>query len=380
MTQKTTRRTAQILALALLGASAAQAELLTNYDTWVVDRYTPTGFANAGAVNGRDDVLKVDITAAGVQPGVFENTQGKGYALTAPAADYAVVYGSLYVPADWENSADATTARRSDLWGFVSSSAGPVPEPHYPIVGFVNTGADGSGDASAGTGRMRVWDSTSGWVPGSVQPVQYDAWNNMCMVLTGGTVQTYVNGVLAHTQTDLSLDSLTGDQFSKVVVNTFNYGSDYSALWSNIGAGELTAVAASEGAGQSATVNAAFATPLTVEARDASGAPLPCVPVTFTVPADGASATLSTTTVMTDYLGRATGTATANGTAGSYEVTATVEGLDVPASLNLTNAAATGPTTPTTQVTAVPTLGEWSLIVMSLMLGAVGLRRMRRSA
>jgi hypothetical protein len=57
--------------------------------------------------------------------------------------------------------------------------------------------------------------------------------------------------------------------------------------------------------------------------------------VTFAAPASGASATLSATSVVT-VGGTASVTATANGTAGSYVVTATVSGL-APVSFALTN-------------------------------------------
>jgi hypothetical protein len=58
--------------------------------------------------------------------------------------------------------------------------------------------------------------------------------------------------------------------------------------------------------------------------------------VRFAAPASGASATLSATSVVTDGGGTASVSATANDTAGSYVVTATVAGL-APVSFALTN-------------------------------------------
>lgn len=374
MLGKNTYRKAAILAVALIGASAARADLLTNYGSWGVDRHAPGGFANVGAANGRSDVLQVDIAGADQQVGTFLNQQGKGSDITPVATDYAVIYGSLYVPSSWQNGTGATDLRSTALWGFAINS---IDDPalgnsHYPIIGFTNGGGDASGDTTAGTGRFRVFDSSDGWMPASYQPVQYNAWNNLCMVLTGGTIKSYVNGTLAYTQTDLGLPNGPADRFNRLVVNTYNYGDDYSAQWSNLGAGKLASVAASSGNGQSTAAGSAFAAPLTVEARDASGAPLPCVPVTFTAPGSGASTTQTTTTVMTDYAGRASLTATANGATGSYAVTASAPGIQQPATLSLTNTAAA--------VTAVPTLGEWALIAMSVLLGVLGLGRARRSA
>ena len=79
---------------------------------------------------------------------------------------------------------------------------------------------------------------------------------------------------------------------------------------------------------------------LAVLVRDASGNPVSGVTVAFTVPASGASATLSAAQATTDATGRASVTATANGAAGSYTVTAAVSGVSGTASFALTNVAA----------------------------------------
>lgn len=84
------------------------------------------------------------------------------------------------------------------------------------------------------------------------------------------------------------------------------------------------------GAGQSTLVSTAFATPLSVKALDALGNPVVGLSITFTVPG-GASGTFSngsaSIAVNTDGLGVASTTFTANGTAGSYSVTASYPGL-----------------------------------------------------
>jgi protocatechuate 3,4-dioxygenase beta subunit len=96
---------------------------------------------------------------------------------------------------------------------------------------------------------------------------------------------------------------------------------------------------------QTATVGEPFANALEVLVTDPDGDPVPGVTVTFTVPTDGASAELSSTTATTDGTGRASVTATANTIAGSYVVSASVEGVDTPAAFNLTNAAGAAATT-----------------------------------
>src|SRR5262249_46767485 len=70
----------------------------------------------------------------------------------------------------------------------------------------------------------------------------------------------------------------------------------------------------------------AFATKLTVLAADAGGHPLAGVNVTFSAPGSGASAGLSAIGVVTDAKGRASTTATANLTTGTYTVVAPATG------------------------------------------------------
>jgi len=78
------------------------------------------------------------------------------------------------------------------------------------------------------------------------------------------------------------------------------------------------------GDSQSTLVNSAFATPLRVRVLNGLGAPQAGVNVTFTAPGAGASATFSSNPVVTNAMGEAEVTATANGTAGSYTVFASV--------------------------------------------------------
>ena len=96
-------------------------------------------------------------------------------------------------------------------------------------------------------------------------------------------------------------------------------------------------IAVAGGSGQSAAIGAAFAAALTVTVQDTYLNPVSGATVTFTPPPSGASATL-TTPAATDATGQTSVTATANGTAGGYAVTAAVAGV-APASFSLTNTA-----------------------------------------
>jgi hypothetical protein len=84
------------------------------------------------------------------------------------------------------------------------------------------------------------------------------------------------------------------------------------------------------GTPQSAPVGTAFANALKVKLTDSAGNPASGVNVTFTVPAAGATAVLSSGTVQTDASGVASVTATAGSIGGPYTVTASFGSLSAP--------------------------------------------------
>jgi hypothetical protein len=127
---------------------------------------------------------------------------------------------------------------------------------------------------------------------------------------------------------------------------------------------------------QTTLVNTTFATNLQVQAKDSYGNPVSNIVVTFTAPASGASglfggATPGTVvTVTTDSSGSATApTFTANGTAGTYNVVATISfgatghsvdieprGTGTPVNFSMTNTAPPTTTTTPTATTTTPTV------------------------
>jgi hypothetical protein len=103
-------------------------------------------------------------------------------------------------------------------------------------------------------------------------------------------------------------------------------------------AGGPMSVTATGGTPQSTVVDTSFATQLQVTVTDLLGNPVSGATVNFAAPGSGASATVPASAT-TDGSGVAVVTATANGTAGSYSVTASVAGVATPATFNLTNLA-----------------------------------------
>ena len=105
--------------------------------------------------------------------------------------------------------------------------------------------------------------------------------------------------------------------------------------------GAVISITATSGTPQSATVNALFAAPL-VATVTANGLPVGGAAVTFEVPATGAGGTFAggVNTATTNASGVATSAAfTANGSVGTYTVTATVAAGAQPANFVLTNTA-----------------------------------------
>jgi hypothetical protein len=127
-----------------------------------------------------------------------------------------------------------------------------------------------------------------------------------------------------------AIDPITGD----ILFSTETVDSGIYAV-QGLAPGTLTA---SSGTAQSAMVGEAFGSPLTVNLTGPFGAPVAGVTVKFHVKPNGATATLSSTSAVTDASGMATVSATASSNPGTYNVTATLYGL-LPASFSLTNVA-----------------------------------------
>jgi hypothetical protein len=190
----------------------------------------------------------------------------------------------------------------------------------------------------------------------------------------------YINGVEVYTVATVDPGPPYGPptHWSRQTQQEYNWGTTYDSNWSSLGTGVATAATATGGAGQTTPPGSTFPSPITVTVTDASGAPLPCVPVTFTAPGAGASATLSAGTVITNVLGQATVTVTANGTAGSYAVTASAPGGVSAATIPLSNGLPGPPLVSQIPAVDAPMLG--ALAVLLGLLGGLARRRTRHSA
>jgi hypothetical protein len=135
--------------------------------------------------------------------------------------------------------------------------------------------------------------------------------------------------------------NLSGAALTKA--GTYTYTASESTLSSTVtevvNAGAAAGVTGTGNAtsGQSAAIGAAYTSPFSVVVTDANNNPVPNVTVTYSVPGNGASAVLSSTTAQTDASGAASVTGTANGTAGSFSVQASVSGVTSPVLFTVNN-------------------------------------------
>ncbi|MEO8551703.1 MAG: Ig-like domain-containing protein, partial [Kofleriaceae bacterium] len=91
-----------------------------------------------------------------------------------------------------------------------------------------------------------------------------------------------------------------------------------------------SSVVITAGGGQKALATTAFAHPVAIRVLDSYGNPVPGVTVTLTVPADGATATMSASTLITDADGAASATLTASSVVGTFTLAAHTAGAFTP--------------------------------------------------
>ena len=219
----------------------------------------------------------------------------------ATAGAYSVVAGLSGTP---------TTATFS-LWNYGAAATLTIVSG-TPQSTLVNT-------AFAAPLVVRVIDTANQPVPGVAVSFASSASSGASGTFTGSPAVTGANGQASVTAT---ANGSAGNWFAVASGGGAPVAS--FAMTNTVGA--AAAVATVTGGGQATIVGSAFATPLVVVVTDAGGNPVPGATVTFSAPSSGASATLSSVSVVTGSDGRATITATANGTAGSYAVTASISG------------------------------------------------------
>jgi hypothetical protein len=166
---------------------------------------------------------------------------------------------------------------------------------------------------------------------------------------SSGASGTFANGTATETDTTNANGVATSSTFTADVTSgtymvtaaVVGIATTANFILTNI-TGAAVSITATSGTPQSASVNAAFDAPLVVTIVDSSQNPISGATVTFEVPATGASGTFAggVNAAKTNASGVATSAAfTANGSVGTYTVTATVASGSEPANFVLTNTA-----------------------------------------
>ncbi len=279
-----------------------------------------------------------------------------------------------------------------ESWDGAALSVVPSPNPGtFPAGNSLNGVSCTSSTSCVAVGLgnqtlVETWDGTAWFVtPSANQGSQSDLlWGVSCTSsVSCVAVGYYANGSATLTLVeawDGSTWSITpspnpsgsGDLYGVSCTSSTNCvaagvywnGSDPSQTLIESGYTLTWIIAATSGTPQSTLVNTAFAAPLTATVTDAYGNPVPGAVVSFTAPTGGASGTFAngttTDTETTNASGVASSTSfSANTTAGSYAVDASVAGLLAPATFSLTNnlgpAASIAATSGTPQSTLVNT-------------------------
>ena len=222
-----------VFGASLQGASIIMPDLSTAPTGWVIDRYSPAGFADLGTVEGRNNVLGITISTNDglssrppAQQSSFYNTQGMGYYLTGGPG--SLLSADLYIPSSWTNPDDPNYGSyRTDIWGVLSNATSVTG---YTTFGFTNYG---------GAPRYRLWDDEAGAWINLDTPVRSDAWTSFGVLFTGSSYIYTINGVMVYTDTTNNGST----HFSEVDMQAYNFAGDpslpgavprtYTALWSN---------------------------------------------------------------------------------------------------------------------------------------------------
>jgi sugar lactone lactonase YvrE len=276
--------------------------------------------ANGGAPLGQSSTVD-KVTPAGVVS-TFASGFNQPFGLAFDAA------GNLYVA----NAGDGTVSVVTPA-GVVSAFASGFNEPAglaFDASGNLYVANFGGSTVSEVSDSVTVPFTLGGTATAGTD---YSGVTASPLVITTGQTTATITGTLLSdpgpSQTlTFTLGTPSGASLGSPAVNTLTITEPAVAA----------AIASTSGGSQSATVNTAFANPLVATVTDSNGNPVSGVTVTFVGPSSGAGVTFPDgNTATTNAQGQASISVTANASAGSYNVTASVSGVATPAGFALTN-------------------------------------------
>ena len=177
-----------------------------------VDREAPQSFTT-GTYFGHS-AAKLTVWDDSGQTDPFYDFQGmQRYGNTAHTASFGLpqvgtrLSMDIYVPSSWNGTSLGSDDKRGgDLWARYDDSTQTVGNDAYPTLGFYNEG-DGNGL------NIETYDTFTGQVSViglGVANVQLDGWNNLAMEFDGTSLNSYVNGVLVHSDSNAGWANVVG--------------------------------------------------------------------------------------------------------------------------------------------------------------------------
>jgi len=180
--------------------------------TWYTDRRAPAQFYQNTADNTLTEMIAGADQDPVTTPGIgFNNTQGRKYDLAAGTTSLSV---DLYVSGDWVSGASATQ-RKAGLWGTGIDDLGNITA--YPIVEFANGGFEAY---DSNTGLFTTLGLPSGF--------NYGQYYTMTIALVGDQIVYTVGDLTA------SYDANGTTQFANIMLQGYNYGTNYKIHWDNV--------------------------------------------------------------------------------------------------------------------------------------------------
>ncbi len=280
---------------------------------------------------------------------------GATVTFTAPSSGASATFGGSTTAAVTTNSSGIATAPTLTAntsvgsYTVTVSVSGVTTSASFSLTNHI--GAPASITASAGTPQSAMISAAFGT---ALQATVKDSGGNLVSGATvtftspsGGASATFSGSTTATATTNSSGIAISPTPTANATAGSYAVTASVSgvspsasfSLTNNVGA--PASITASAGTPQSTNISTAFATVLQATVKDSGGNLVNGETVTFTAPSSGASATFSgstTATATTNGSGVATAPAlTANATAGSYAVTASVSGVGTAATFSLTN-------------------------------------------
>ena len=289
------------------------------------------GLNSAGQLNGAptgNGFIAVSSSQAG---GIALTNEGKIVQWgVINATDFPAGNGFVSIAAQYDGGLALTYAGQIVQWGATNLSQRSGLPPGGGWKAIASTSYNGVSQRQDGT--LYEWGTTSNNPSSGIPTNSVAAFGSA--PFTTASWAMYSDGSIY----------IWGDAFTVYrnrpttggyVVNSTTFGLNGAAALL-----PLANPSVNGGNNQSANLNTAFATPLSVKVLDGAGNAVQNLDITFTAPGSGASGSFSngtqSITVPTDASGIASATFTANGTGGSYSVTASYPGLSS-ASFSLTN-------------------------------------------